>query len=246
MNTYYTSMRHAVRALDRLAQSHNIEAYQDLDIRYIPGTGIRIANHTSYIIFDMEQHTKKEMRSKLINFMGEKSPEVVKKTAEEIRAQIKKTTAPRSGDLNPPNYANATNAVKSLNTIAIQHDPDLYKKIDIQYFPKIGIRIATSKSVLTFNVDEYTKYQLRSIIVRYMEELRDMDEYYKSVNGAIHSLELIATNYNKELFPKLDILYESRFEIKLSNGKSTSTLHIRRHTKLEMKERLIRYMEAIQ
>lgn len=72
-----------------------------------------------------------------------------------------------------------------------------------------------------------------------------MSEYYKSVDGATSSLELIAHNYDNELYSKMDILRISRFEIRISNGKSSSTLHIRRNTKLQMKSRLIKYMEAI-
>lgn len=175
MYTYYTSMRHAIKSLSKLALSHNKEVYQTIDIRYTPGIGIIISNKDDNITLDMELHTKKEMRSKLLDFIDSQVPEVVPTTTREIRANIKKTTAPRHDDTIHPYYANEANAVKSLNRIALKHDPKLFHKIDITHFPKIGIRISTRKSVLTFKVDEYTKYQLRSILVRYMEEMRECE-----------------------------------------------------------------------
>lgn len=172
MNTHYASTKHAIRSLDRLALSTNKGVYLTLEIDPLPNNKILVTNGTASLALNIEQHTRKEMRSKLINFIGKETPEVIKKSTKEIRASIKKTTASKPDDKIRPNYANPTNAVKSLNKIAYTHDPELYNKIDITYFPKIGIRIATSKSVLTFNVADYTKYQLRSIIVRYMEEMR--------------------------------------------------------------------------
>lgn len=142
MNEYYKSTSHAITSLQKLACNPNNK--HEVTITRESTFGIQISNGKSKSIMNIRRHTKEEMKTRIQRYSNGKGYQ-------------------RKNEY----YTSVAKAIYSIDAIICKHH-DRY--LTIHQTSKTGILIEDLNNSIEFQIDKLTKKEIRSSLIKFIEE----------------------------------------------------------------------------